>query len=288
MTATYYQIPPEPRAYIREVRRQPMLSREEEASLARRSIGGDAAAARRLVMSHLRFVIKIARSYRNYGLPMTDLVQEGTIGLIHAVRKFNPDRDTRLSTYAVWWIRAAMQEYVFRSWSLVRVGTTSAHKALFLNLRRRAGELMDAADSAGEDLAHRLAARFGVPVREVLSMARRATRSDRSLNVPIGDRAGGDWIERVPDGRPNPEELLARASTLQFWRGVLARAMDALSPREQFIIQRRYLAEAASTFEALGRELDLSKERVRQLEKSALEKLKRALMPARSGEDLPA
>ena len=277
--------------FVRHVRRAPMLSREEEATLARRSHGGDVAAARRLVTSHLRFVIKIARGYRSYGLPMTDLVQEGTIGLIQAVRRFNPERDARLSTYAMWWIRAAMQEYVVRSWSLVRVGTSSAHRALFLNLRRRAIELMDAADGAGEELVQSLARRFGVPVREVLSMAWRATGADRSLNAIPRGRAEGDgeeWIVRLPDARPTPEDAATEASVLRFWRGVLARAIGGLSPREKVVIERRYLAEAKATFEALAGELGISKERARQLEKAALAKLRTALLPARRSEDLPA
>ena len=275
-------------SFIKDVRRQPMLSREEELSLARRSRRGDAAASARLIASHLRFVIRIARTYRSYGLPMADLVQEGTIGLIHAVRRYNPERDARLSTYAMWWIRASIQEYVVRSWSLVRVSTTAAQKSLFLNLRKLKAEVLEGADALSDDMAERLSKRFGIPVPDVFAMARRVAGSDWSLNTRPGEQAKEEWLDRMADERANPEEALAAKSEGRFWRDLLGRAMESLSPREQVIIQKRYLDEAKATFAVLAGELGLSKERVRQLEAVALAKLKSAMMPARGEDDLPA
>ncbi len=267
--------------YLRKIQNQPMLSREEELDLARRSLNGDAAAAGQLVRSHLRFVVKIARKYRNYGFPMNDLVQEGTLGLMQAARKFDPSRDVRFSTYAMWWIRAAIQAHVVRSWSLVRIGTTAAQKALFFRLRRMMVDLKGGADALTEEVLAPLAKRFGVPLREVMSLALRASRTDQSLNRSIAPGGPAEWIERLPDQRPSPEEIVVEASESRFWNALLAKAMAALPPREQLIIRARYLAEAVPTREALGRELGISKERVRQLEARALEKMRRLLLPAR-------
>ncbi len=286
MTSDEAMPPRKAAGYFGEFRRQPMLDRREEMDLARRSMTGDPTAAARLITSHLRFVLKVARAYRNSGLPMNDLVQEGTIGLIQAVRRFNPDRDVRLATYARWWIRAAIQDYVVRSWSLVRVGTTAAQKALFLRLRRMTSEIKDGTEALNEDLLASLAKRFGVPVRDVATLARRASGLDYSLNAPVANGAREDWIDRLPDDRSNPEERVTAASQSRFWRRLLGRALGMLTPREQVIIQKRYLAEASLTLEALGRELGISKERVRQLEARALDKLRGVLVPARSGEDL--
>lgn len=286
MTSGEAMPPRKAAGYFGEFRRQPMLNRREEMDLARRSMTGDPTAAARLITSHLRFVLKVARAYRNSGLPMNDLVQEGTIGLIQAVRRFNPDRDVRLATYARWWIRAAIQDYVVRSWSLVRVGTTAAQKALFLRLRRMTSEIKDGTEALNEDLLASLAKRFGVPVRDVATLAQRASGLDYSLNAPVANGAREDWIDRLPDDRSNPEERVTAASQSRFWRRLLGRALGMLSPREQVIIQKRYLAEASLTLEALGRELGISKERVRQLEARALDKLRGVLVPARSGEDL--
>jgi len=267
----------------REAQRQPMLSREEEAELARRSMTGDAAAAAQLIASHLRFVIRIARGYRSYGLPMNDLVQEGVLGLMQAARKFNPDRDVRFATYAMWWIRAAIQDHVVRSWSLVRIGTTAAQKALFLNLRRKMGELVDGADALGEEILAPLAKRFQMPLRDVVSLARRAAGRDHSLNQQAAGVGAEDWLERLADPRPSPEDSVAEASETTFWSGLLERAIAMLPPREQIIIRERFLSEAVKTREAIGRQLGISKERVRQLEAAALDKLRDILLPARTG-----
>lgn len=257
------------------------LSVAEEHALAVRARAGDEEAAGRLVRSHLGFVVHIARRYRRFGLPLNDLVQEGTIGLIHAVRRFDPARNIRLCTYAAWWIRFHIQAYVVRSWSLVRLGTGTAQRALFFRLRRMMADLRGGAEQLSDDLLRPLAERFKVPMREVLALARRAAGLDRSLDAPA---AGAEPGARAPlaelaDPAPNPEEQ-AVAQSQQRWRqGLIARAMTALSQRERAIIMGRYLAELAKTRDALARELGISAERVRQLEQKALEKLRRLLAP---------
>ncbi len=262
-----------------------MLTRNEEVELARRSQEGDLAAAGRLITSHLRFVIKIAKRYRSYGLPMTDLIQAGTVGLIQAVRRFSPERNVRLATYAMWWIRAAIQDYVMRSWSLVRVGTTAAQKSLFFTLRRLKAEIQEGADSLGEEslkVLKALTQRSGMKMSDALAVASRLAGRDTSLNVPLNQNGAGapEWIESLQDGRPTPEEIVAVISEQRFLNGVLDKALSMLPPREQMIIRKRYLAEAASTFAALAGELGISKERVRQLEARALAELRSMLAPA--------
>jgi RNA polymerase sigma-32 factor len=263
------------------------LSVAEERALAERARAGDAAAEGRLVHSHLGFVVHIARRYRRFGLPLNDLVQEGTIGLIHAVRRFDPGRNMRLCTYAGWWIRFHIQSYVVRSWSLVRLGTGSAQRALFFRLRRMMAELKGGAGHLSEDVLRPLAARFRVPVREVLALARRVSGFDRSLDAPAGADAVSGAIGAVrpaavaelADPAPNPEEQAVAASQQRWRQGRIARALTALSQRERAIIRGRYLAELGKTRDALARELGISAERVRQLEQKALDKLRRLLAP---------
>lgn len=261
--------------------RQPLLGREEERRLAQRSGAGDREAANRLIASHLRFVIKIARSYRRSGLPMSDLIQEGTLGLIHAVRRFDPDRGIRLSTYAMWWIRAAMQDYTVRSWSLVRIGTTNAQKALFLRLRRLTADLKGSAEGLSDDIAGKLAKGFGTTAAEVVALARRIRGGDVSLNQPLArqDEGGPVWLERLASDEPTPEEAVAEVSQRQFVAEVVQKALGMLPPREQLIIRKRYFGEVKHTFEAIGREIGLSKDRVRQLESRALQSLRERLRP---------
>ena len=267
--------------------RQPMLDREEEQRLARECGAGDADAARRLVASHLRFVIRIARHYRNSGLPMSDLVQEGTVGLIHAVRRFNPDRGVRLSTYAMWWIRAAMQDYVVRSWSIVRVGTTTTQKALVLRLRRLTAELVNGAEGLSDEIVARLAASFGTTAAEVVALAQRISGADESLDRPIADDDGGRTRpplgECMASDAPTPEEALAEKSEWRLVRETIAKALALLPPREQFILRKRYFEDVRQTFDAIGVEIGLSKDRVRQLEAAALAKLREVLSPALAG-----
>ena len=266
---------------LREAARQPMLDPDEEKALARRAGAGDGDATHRLIASHLRFVIKIARSYRGSGLPMSDLVQEGTLGLIHAVRRFNPDRGVRLSTYAMWWIRAAMQEHVVRSWSLVRIGTTNVQKALFLRLRRMTAELIGGAEDISDEIAGKLARSFGTTAAEVAALARRMAGGDLSLDQPVG---GGDGRQILADclasADPTPEDAAAEASERRFLGDIVEKALAVLPPREALIIRMRYFEDARHTFEAIGREIGLSKDRVRQLEAVALERLRELIEPA--------
>lgn len=260
---------------------QPRLSRVEEQELFRRLKLGDRAAATKLVTSHLRFVLHIAKRYSNQGHPLADLIQEGTVGLMEAVKRFNPDRDVQLSTYAMWWIRASIQDYVVRSRSLVKIGTTAAQKNLFFNLRRRIGEMVDG-EGLSEEFAKGLSERFNTSVAEVVSFARRIARTDLSLDSTYTD---GDSkvpaIDRLQDDSPNPEESLLAESEGRLWLEWLNRALSVLPPRELLIIKRRFLTEKAPSRAALGMELGLSKERVRQLEVRALERLKAVLQPLR-------
>jgi len=264
--------------------RQPRLTRGEERELFHRVQRGDAAATAKLVLSHLRFVVHIARRYRRYGHPLADLIQEGMVGLMLAVRRFNPDRGVRLSTYAMWWIRASIQDYVVRSRSLVKIGTTAAQKSLFFNLRRRIGEIVES-DSVSDDFARALAERFNTSVAEVVGFARRVARPDQSLETPATADESSRLIDLVRDDRPTPEDALVSASEGRLWRELLKDALAALPPRELLIIRRRFLADKAPSRAALGAELGLSKERVRQLEVRALARLKSLLQSLRDGVD---
>jgi RNA polymerase sigma-32 factor len=243
------------------VRNQPFLTAEEEDALARRALAGDQAAEERLICSHLRFVLRMARSYRSYGLPLSDLLQEGTVALIQAIRRYDPNRGARLATFAMWSIRAALQEQVASSWSLVRIGTTATQRALFLKLRRLSAQLKDGADAFGDEVIEALARRFGLPLEEVAALACRAAAHDRSL-----EDAGAI---APADDRPSPEE----AADERLSSSLLSRALAMLPEREAAIIRGRYFSERAVSFAGLGRELGLSKDRVRQLEARALGRL---------------
>tara|TARA_R110000787_G_scaffold14814_3_gene45541 strand:+ start:288 stop:1160 length:873 start_codon:yes stop_codon:yes gene_type:complete len=271
---------PSPESLLRLILRQPRLSRHEERDLLRRLKRGDAEAATKLVTSHLRFVLHIARRYRSHGHSLADLVQEGTVGLLEAVKRFNPERGVRLSTYSMWWIRAAIQDYVIRSRSLVKIGTTAAQKSLFLNLRRAMAQRLDG-DGISDDIARWMASRFNTSVADVVAFARRIARPDHSLDTPLGEDMLSSQIEQIVDDRPTPEDTLVAASEGRLWRDGLRRALAALPPREHMIITRRFLADHAPSRTALAAELGLSKERVRQLEVRALERLKTVLQPLR-------
>jgi len=266
-----------------------LLTREEEADLAKRSAEGDDDALARLISSHRQFIIKIARKYKNYGPPMQDLVQEGMVGFIQAVRRFDPAREARLSTYAMWWIRASIQDHVVRSWSLVRVGTTATQKALFFRVRRMMADLKLGADAFTEEACQALAQRFGMPLKDVLATVRRASGLDQSLDRPVA-RADAErsesWLDQLADEAPDPETHAAEASERKFWQSLIERALGRLGPREAFIIRNRYMKDRVPTREALGRELGISKARVRQLETRAMAKLRSLLGPARQGAGL--
>ena len=276
----------DPPAYelARDAANQPLLGREEESQLARCADAGDAEAQRRLVASHLRLVVKIARSYRDSGLPMSDLVQEGTVGLIRAVRRFNPDRGVRLSTYAMWWVRASIQDHVVHSWSLVRIGTTNTQKALFLRLRRLKADLVDGAEGLSDEFVARLSRGLDITATEVRALARRVAGGDWSLDQPTHVDGATTWLDRLASESPTPEEAVIEASERRFITDIVARALAMLPPREEFIIRRRYFEDARQTFEGIGREIGLSKDRVRQLEARALAKLRDYLQPALAGE----
>jgi RNA polymerase sigma-32 factor len=254
----------------------PVLSSDEERDLAQRARSGDESAQLRLVQSHLRLVAKLARPYRATGLPLSDLMQEGVIGLLHAVRKFNPDKDARLATYAAWWVRSAIQDHVIRSWSIVRIGTTSAQKSLFLQLRKR---LAEGAGNLSDETAISLAQRFGATAADVWALARRVALPDASIDQRA-EMSDHSIAETLPAPDPSPEEIVVERLAGRTRRQALAAALAALSPRERLIIMRRHLAEACPSLETVAREVGLSKERVRQLEKAALAKLRSTLQPA--------
>lgn len=263
--------------YLREIRKFPILAADEEYMLAKSwKEHGDLGAAHRLVTSHLRLVAKIAMGYRGYGLPLSDLIAEGNIGMMQAVKRFDPDRGFRLSTYAMWWIRAAIQEYILHSWSLVKIGTTAAQKKLFFNLRRLKGE-MKAIDDG--DLSHEqvkeIAERLDVPEEDVVSMNRRMIGSDKSLNAQVSrDGEGGDeWQDWLVDTAEPADAQLSAEQEKGHRQKLLAEAMDGLSPREREIIVARRLSDTPLTLEDLSQRLGISRERVRQIEVRAFEKL---------------
>jgi RNA polymerase sigma-32 factor len=256
-----------------------LLTREREQDLARRWRGeGDEVALHELVLAYMRLVISTATRFRNYGLPMSDLVQEGAVGLMQAAARFEPEREVRFSTYAAWWIRSAMQDYILRNWSVVRTGTTAAQKALFFNLRRLRAKIEDgggALDDRGRAL---IAEQLSVNLADVEAMEIRLSGADQSLNAPIGVEGEDQWQDFLADQGPTPEESVTLArdgKTRSLW---LAQALAELSTREQTIIKERRLRDDARTLEELGHTLGISKERVRQIEHRALEKLKSSLL----------
>jgi RNA polymerase sigma-32 factor len=277
---------------LETARRHPMLTAEEECSLARRARAGDEGAVQSLVLSHLRLVMPMARRYARLGLPVQDLVQEGAIGLTQAARRFEPDAGARLSTYALWWVRAAMQDYVVRSWSLVRVGKTAGHRALFFALRRLRAGLRDNVEGLGDEVLNGLAEKFRLPLAEVKSLAQRVVGMDLSLDVPDAVRDAGEraqrWLERLRCESPSPEEGATQTSLHTYWRGLVEKAMESLPYRESVVIRQRFLTETKTSFEAIGHELGCSRDRVRQLEQSALAHLRRLIGARADSADLPA
>jgi RNA polymerase sigma-32 factor len=268
--------------YLQEVRKFPMLERDEEFMLAKRWIEQqDSVAAEKMVTSHLRLVAKIAMGYRGYGLPIGEVISEGNVGLMQAVKKFDPDKGFRLSTYAMWWIRAAIQEYVLRSWSLVKMGTTAAQKKLFFNLRRLKGEMkaIDDGDLTPEHVT-KIATKLGVKEEEVTSMNRRMGHGgDASLNVSIGSEDGSsEWQDWLQDDTETQEEALGQDQEHNAKMELLKIAMSALNEREQDIISKRRLADKPVTLEELAIIYGVSRERIRQIEARAFEKLQEAMM----------
>jgi RNA polymerase sigma-32 factor len=265
--------------FIKASMKEPLLTRDHEFELASRwRAGADTAALHELVRAYTRLVVSIAARFRHYGLPVGDLVQEGNVGLMQAAARFEPDRGVRFSTYAAWWIRSAMQDYVLRNWSIVRTGTTAAQKSLFFNLRRLRARIEESSGAPLTDAGRRkIASELHVDLAEVELMDMRLGAADQSLNAPVGDSSEDDWQDFLPDRRPNPEEVVASTRDGEIRSRWLAEAMGELSSRERAIIRQRRLREEGSTLEELGRELGVSKERVRQLEHRALVKLRQSI-----------
>ena len=268
--------------YLSEIRKFPVLTAEQEYMLAKRyQEHEDPEAAAQLVSSHLRLVAKIAMGYRGYGLPVSDLISEGNVGLMQGVKKFEPDRGFRLATYAMWWIKASIQEFILRSWSLVKMGTTAAQKKLFFNLRRMKKQLeaYEDSDLSPEDVT-KIATDLGVPEQEVINMNRRMMMGgDASLNVSLrgAEEGSGEWQDWLADDRPLQDETVADAEESQMRMAMLSEAMDSLNERERHILTERRLTEKPQTLEELSQAYDVSRERIRQIEVRAFEKLQKAM-----------
>jgi RNA polymerase sigma-32 factor len=277
--------------YLSEIRKFPMLDKDEEFMLAKRwQEHQDSQAAHKLVTSHLRLVAKIAMGYRGYGLPIGEVISEGNVGLMQAVKKFDPEKGFRLATYAMWWIRAAIQEYILRSWSLVKMGTTAAQKKLFFNLRRLKGEMAaleegDLKPDHVKSIAHKLA----VTEDDVVQMNRRLSGGDASLNAPIASDSEAEWQDWLSDdAQESQETTLARREEFGARMELLQAAMADLTERERHIIEERRLRHEPATLEDLSKEYGVSRERVRQIEVRAFEKLQKAMKRAASERGLVA
>lgn len=268
--------------YLQDIRKFPMLEANEEYMLAKRwAEREEVDAAHKLVTSHLRLVAKIAMGYRGYGLPLSELISEGNVGMMQAVKRFDPERGFRLATYAMWWIRAAIQEYILHSWSLVKMGTTAAQKKLFFNLRKLKGQMqaIEEGDLRPEQVA-RIAEQLDVPEQDVVSMNRRLAAPDHSLNAPLRVDGDGEWQDWLMDETDSQEIRLAESEELGKRRELLSKAMETLNDRERHILTERRLTENPTTLEDLSQEYGISRERVRQIEVRAFEKLQKSIRNA--------
>ena len=279
--------------YLAEIKKFPVLTAEQEYMLAKRyAEHEDPEAAAQLVTSHLRLVAKIAMGYRGYGLPVSDLISEGNVGLMQGVKKFEPDRGFRLATYAMWWIKASIQEFILRSWSLVKMGTTAAQKKLFFNLRRMKKQLEAYEDTdLHPDDVTKIATDLGVPEQEVINMNRRMMMGgDGSLNVSMrnGEEGSGEWQDWLADEGPLQDELVADAEEAEVRHDMLVEAMDSLNDREKHILTERRLTDNPQTLEELSQVYDVSRERIRQIEVRAFEKLQKAMQRIATEKLLPA
>jgi RNA polymerase sigma-32 factor len=263
--------------FLNEVASYPLLSKEEETQIAIRYYeSGDLEAARILITSNLRFVVKIATEYLRYGFPLADLIQEGVLGLMRAVKKFNPYRGIRLISYAVWWVRAYIHNYIMRSWSLVKIGTTQAQRKLFQKIGRRRSALGINGEIGDEEL-ERLASEFEVNKKDIIDMELRTSGRDASLDRESGDDTAVTYVELLKDEAPSPQDVLEGAQFEELQRAGLRDGLEILSPRERYIIEKRFCSERPLKLRELGEELNISKERVRQIESNALLKLRAAI-----------
>ena len=263
--------------YLQEIKKFPILTADEEYMLAKRyKEYGDTDAAHKLVTSHLRLVAKIAMGYRGYGLPVTDLISEGNVGIMKAVKKFDPERGFRLATYAMWWIRAQIQDYVLHSWSLVKIGTTAAQKKLFFNLKKLKNQLssIDSGDLSPEN-AREIATRLNVKEAEVLDMNNRLFSGDQSLNIQVGDEGVAEWQDMIVDTNDTQDKIIANADELSYRKKIFKQAIEILNDREKEIIKLRKLKDKPVKLEELSKKFNISRERVRQIEEKAFEKLQK-------------
>ena len=270
---------PADRRYVRKAMKAPMLEAEHELDLARRwRENDDERALHELTTAYMRLVISMASKFRHYGLPLADLVSEGNVGLMQAAARFEPSREVRFSTYASWWIRSSIQDFVLRNWSIVRTGTTAAQKSLFFNLRRLRAKIDDTGDAVMTAENRKwVADHLGVPERDVASMASRLSASDRSLNAPLATDGDAQWQDLIPDESATPDQIVMEEHDNAKRKEWIAAALQALNERETLIITERRLTDDTVTLEVLGKRLGISKERVRQIEHHALGKLRKAL-----------
>ena len=268
--------------YLQEIRKYPLLTAEEEFTNAKNwADDGDVDSAHKMVTSHLRLVAKIAMGYRGYGLPLGELISEGNVGLMQAVKRFDPDRGFRLATYAMWWIKASIQEYVLHTWSLVKIGTTAAQKKLFFNLRKIKGQLQAIEDGdLSPENVKKISEALNVPEGEVVSMNRRLAGPDNSLNAPLRAEGEGEWQDWLVDDSATQEDVLSDRQELNSRRKLLDGGLKALNERERHIFVERRLTEKPKTLEELSSEYDISRERVRQIEVRAFEKVQKAIKAA--------
>ena len=274
--------------YLAQIKKFPMLSAEEEYMLAKNwKNRGDLKAAQKLVTSHLRLVAKIAMGYRGYGLPVSDLVSEGNIGLMQAVKKFDPERGFRLATYAMWWIKASMQEYILRSWSLVKIGTTTAQKKLFFNLKKLKNQLsISTTGDLKPEHVDVISKRLDVKKEEVVSMNRRLYGKEKSLNDPVKEGDGTEWQDWIVDNKLDQELKLSQDQEFNERKKLMNNSMGILNPREKEILVARKLSENPQTLDDLSKKYKISRERIRQIEGKAFEKLQKAMLNAAKSNNL--
>lgn len=268
--------------YLQQIRKFPLLTQEEEFRFAKEWVEEEnVEAAHRMVTSHLRLVAKIAMGYRGYGLPLGELISEGNVGLMQAVKRFDPDKGFRLATYAMWWIKASIQEYILHTWSLVKIGTTAAQKKLFFNLRKLKGKLqaIEEGDLSPENV-QKISTALNVPEKDVISMNRRLAGPDNSLNAPLRAENDGEWQDWLVDESASQEDVLSDSQELSNQRALLATGLKTLNDRERHIFTERRLQEKPKTLEELSTEYGISRERVRQIEVRAFEKVQKAIKSA--------